>query len=100
MADDLKTRILTNRFVDRLRTELQIDDREFEDLCEALKELAAKWRGVSLIDKELMQDLYALASITNNVAAVFDPDRPEVAHLIREMATQIDALVLECLADP
>jgi hypothetical protein len=97
MNDKLKTKILRSKFVDRLRTEMVIDQNEYQPLCEALKELAVEWRGVSYIDKDVAQDLYVLPQITKNVAQSLVSYQPEMARKIEEMAMELDALILDCL---
>lgn len=94
MARNLKAEILENEFVNKLRMELSVDEKDYAKLVSSLKALAPEWQKVSVIDKELMQDLYVLATICRNMA----PNIPEQSEQIEEMATEIDALVLECLA--
>lgn len=94
MSRDTKTEILQNRFVDRLRMELVIDEAEYDRLCSALKRLAEQWKPLTAIDKELMQDLYVLSSVTRNMA----PELSGKTFEVEEMATELDALVMECLA--
>jgi len=97
MNTALKTKILNNRFVERLRTEMVIDQNEYRPLCEALKDLANAWKGVPYIDKELMQDLYVLPQITRNVAQSLVEHQPEMAQKMEEMVLELDALILDCL---
>ena len=94
MDQDTKTKIMENQFVFRLRAELVVDEIEYDELCAALKELAVEWKPLVVIDKELMSDLYVLASIARNMA-------PEIlgrTSEIEEMATEIDGLVIDCLS--
>lgn len=94
MDSDLKEDILENKFIDRLRSELTVDKGEYTKLLASLKLLAQKWHGKDYVDKELMADLYVLAPICHNMASEISGQRDE----IDEMATEIDALVLDCLA--
>ena len=98
MNEKLKAKILNSRFIDLLRTEMVIDQNEYRPLCEALKELAEAWGGISYIDKEIVQDLYVLPQITKNVAESLTPHQPDMARKIEEMAIELDALILDCLA--
>jgi hypothetical protein len=74
-----------------------IDQKEYNPLCEALKDLAEEWKEVSHVDKQLMQDLYVLPQITKNVAESLAQHQPEMAEKIEEMAMELDALILDCL---
>ena len=99
---DLKTRIMRNKFVERLRMELVIDENEYELLCKALKELAQEWQSKNSIDKELAGDLYVLVPIARNMAEDVARARGGLAvkHKVEEMATELDALVIECFQTP
>jgi hypothetical protein len=94
MNQSLKTAILENKFVDKLRMEMVVDEQEYGKLITALKLLAQDWKDKDYIDKELMQDLYVLAPICHNMS----PEIPNQTGRIEEMAIEIDAIVLDCLA--
>lgn len=98
MDEALKQSILRNPFVDRLRLERVVDEAAYRALCDALARLAQAWKGERLVDREVVQDLYVLAPITRNMADPLRKRSPEVADRVEEMAMEIDALVLECLA--
>lgn len=98
MNQDLKMQILENRFIERLRLETVIDRDAYESLCRALKNLAEEWRGVSHVDKEVVQRLYVLYRVAMGVAEKLAPHQPEMAREIEKMAIEVDALVLHCLA--
>lgn len=98
MNEKLKTKILNNKFVDKLRTEMVIDPNEYNALCQALKDLADEWKGVSHVDREVVQDLYVLPKITKSVGESLIQHQPWMAQEIEEMAIELDALILDCLA--
>ncbi|HEX2079173.1 MAG TPA: hypothetical protein VHG08_15720 [Longimicrobium sp.] len=98
MDDALKQSILQNRFVERLRLEFVVDMEAYEQLCGALRALAETWRGARMIDREVAQDLYVLAPITQSMAARMREMGLSRADGVEEMAIEIDALVLGCLS--
>ena len=98
MNSELKKTILNNKFVELLRSEIVIDQNEYQPLCDALKDLANEWVGTSFIDKELVQELYVLPQITRNVAQSLVEYQPDMSQKIEEMAMELDALILDCLA--
>ena len=99
MVKDCFLGILQNDYLDKLRTELIIDKKSYEELCYSLKCLAKEWKGVKNIDKRIVQELYVLAPVTKNVAESVKEYDSHLAHEIEELAIELDALVLECLAD-
>jgi len=99
MVEDYFSGILQNNYLDKLRTELVIDKKSYKELCYSLKCLAREWKGVKNIDKRIVQELYVLASVTKNVAESVKEYNSHLAHEIEELAIELDALVLECLAD-
>ncbi len=99
MAEDHFSNILQNSYLDRLRIELVIDKKSYKELCYSLKCLAREWKGVKNIDKRIMQELYVLAPVTKNIAESVKEYNSHLAHEIEELAIELDALVLECLAD-
>jgi hypothetical protein len=94
----LKQSFLRNPFVDRLRLEMGVDEAAYRALCDALARLAQAWKGERLVDRELVQDLYVLAPVTRNMADPLRRQSPQIADRVEEMAMEIDALVMECLA--
>ena len=99
MVEDYFSGILQNNYLDKLRTEFVIDKKSYEDLCYSLRCLAMEWKGMKSIDKRVVQELYVLASVTKNVAESVKEYNSHFAHEIEELAIELDALVLECLAD-
>ena len=97
MKQELKRKILDNRFIERLR-ELVVDRCEYDALRGALVELADEWRGSPMVDKEVVQELYVLAPVARGMASILARHDPQGAREAEDMATELDALVLECLA--
>jgi hypothetical protein len=98
MEHGLKARILGNQFIEKLRVQIVVDRVEFDALCQCLLELVDVWRDCPRIDKEIVQELYVLAPVTEGVARSLDQKQPKLAREIHEMATRLDALVLQCFA--
>ena len=99
MMKDYSSDILQNNYLEKLRTELVIDKKSYEELCYSLRCLAREWKGMKSIDKRIMQELYVLAPVTKNVAESVREYNGSLAHEIEALAIELDALVLECLAD-
>jgi hypothetical protein len=99
MEEMLKSRILGNEFLDKLRISLVVDRAAFDSLCKDLVELNKAWRGQERIDKEVVQLLYVLAPVTQGMARSLEDMQPGFARELSAMATKLDALVLECLSE-
>ena len=99
MSRDFATEILNNNYLEKLRTELVIDKKEYEKLCDSLKCLAKEWKGIKSIDKKIVQELYVLAPVTRNMAESVKEYNSKLAQEIESLSLELDALVLECLAD-
>lgn len=95
---DLKTAILSNPFIDTLRTELAVDRASFNDLCAHLKALREEWKGKSQVDKELVQELVGLMIISAGMAKSFALYQPDLVVEVEEMAVELEGLVLDCLS--
>ena len=98
MEEMLKSRILGNEFLDKLRISLVVDRAAFDSLCKDLVDLGKTWRGQERIDKELVQLLYILAPVTQGIAHSLEDRHPGLSRDLSAMATELDALVLECLS--
>ena len=90
--------ILASTFIERLRCELFVDTAQFEALCRDLRTLAAEWKDQTHVEKRIVADLYVLAPITFAMAQTISTTRPALGDRVHEMAIEIDALVLDCLA--
>jgi hypothetical protein len=99
MSRDFATEILDNNYLEKLRTELVVDKKEYEKLCYSLRCLAKEWKGAKSVDKRVVQELYILAPVTRNVAESVKEYNSELAQEIESLSLELDALVLECLAD-
>ena len=62
----MKEEIINNRFVDKIRQNMEIDEVEYQRLCNALNCLAEEWKKVEYIDKELVYYLYYIPLIVRN----------------------------------
>jgi len=93
----IKRAILANSFMDELRGNSIIDKVAFNELCDRLRELASIWRVSSIIDKELMQELYVLSVMTLYQWLLPSWSENERKQLW-DMFVELDNLVLECLA--
>ena len=99
MPRDFAAEILDNSYLEKLRTEIMIDKKEYEKLCSSLRDLAKAWKGVKNIDKKIVQEIYVLAPITRNIAESVQEYNSKFAQEIVALSMELDALVLECLAD-
>ena len=59
----MKEEIINNRFVDKLRETMEIDEEEYLRLCNALISLAEEWKNIKYVDKEVVGYLYAIPLI-------------------------------------
>jgi len=101
VQNDLKERILKNAFASRL-LEYEIDREAYNDLVKSLSDLSVAWKGVKLVEKEIIHELYVLVSIIRNRLEGWrrDNDENRVAEL-EDIFIEIDRLVMEeCLWDP
>ncbi len=94
---DLKNEILSNPFLDRLRNELVLDRGAYLSLCSLLERLAKEWHTETFIDKQLVQELYALPTIVKGVADAIAVQRSDFAAELEQIAITLDGLILECL---
>ena len=99
MARDFATEILGNNYLEKLRTEFVIDKKEYEKLCDSLKYLAKARKGAKSIDKKVVQELYVLSPVTRNMAESVKEYNSKLAQEIEALSLELDALILECLAD-
>ena len=95
----VESEILNNKFIHRLRNEAVVDRAEYDHLVELLGRLSIQWNGQKLVDKAVVQELYVLAPVTKNIAESLRDHAPECASELETLAVELDALVLECLAD-
>jgi hypothetical protein len=95
----VESEILNNKFIHRLRNEAVVDRAEYDHLVELLGRLSIQWNGQKLVDKAVVQELYVLAPVTKNIAESLRDHAPERASELETLAVELDALVLECLAD-
>ena len=99
MTKDYSSDILQNNYLEKLRTELVIDKKSYGELCYSLRCLAREWKGMKSIDKRIVQELYVLAPVTRNMAESVKEYNSKLAQEIESLSLELDALVLECLAD-
>lgn len=62
----MKEEIINNRFIDKIRQNMEIDEEEYQRLCDALSRLAEEWKKVKYIDKELVHYLYYIPLVVRN----------------------------------
>jgi hypothetical protein len=99
MLIELKERLLSNSFVDKVRTHLNFDDEEYQQLRIALIELAKSLQGSSVIDRELMLYLYSAPMIVRNSYESYPEKSDKIAQQLEDAWIELDRLVLECLVD-
>jgi len=94
----VEAEIMNNEFIGKLRNEVVVDRAQYSRLVELLRQLAIEWHDRELVSKAVVQELYVLAPVTKNIAESLRDHDPNRAVEIEEMAVELDALVLECLA--
>ncbi|MCG8593779.1 MAG: hypothetical protein MI785_05315 [Kiloniellales bacterium] len=97
LEDAIEERLLKNEFVIKLRMELTVDKKMFQELCCILKELAVYWKEKHMIRKDVAEYLYGLAHVTRDIAERFRENDPDFYSEVFEMSIEIDALVLDAL---
>lgn len=96
----LKEKIKNNKFIDEVLTKMRIDEQQYQELCNLLKELATEWQNNQVIDKELALYLYCAPQMIRNVFLSFKEKNiplPEIAKRLEDIWVELDALVIECL---
>ena len=101
MREFLKERILNNSFVDKVRSEMKVDEEEYQALKELLIELIEELKKQKVIDKELALILYSMPQIIRNTFLSLETDDEEVSDLtnmLEDIWIELDELVIECLS--
>ncbi|HOJ78582.1 MAG TPA: hypothetical protein PLZ08_10880 [Bacillota bacterium] len=96
----LKEKIKNNKFIDEVLSKMRIDEQQYQELCNLLKELATEWQNNQVIDKELALYLYCTPQMIRNVFLSFKDKNgplPEIAKRLEDIWVELDALVIECL---
>ena len=98
--NDLKNRLINNKFVERIRESLQIDEGEYNELCQILEAISKSLKDVYVIDKELALILYSEPQMVRNAFLSFanHEDPPEIASRLEDIWVELDGLVMECLS--
>lgn len=97
----LKEKIMTNRFIEKVRNQMQIDEQQYTELCELLEKLAIEWKNKKDVDKELVLFLYNAPQIIRNIFLSFKEKGeplPDIANRLEDIWVELDALVIECLS--
>jgi len=100
MTGTLKDRILSNTFVDSIRSELRFDDAEYEELCVLFAKLAETLRTERAVEKELALLLYSAPQMVRNAflsLATQDRSSLKLSEKLEDAWMKLDALVLKCL---
>lgn len=67
MGSKIKEQILNNKFVDKVRNEMIIDENEYKALREMLIMLSDELKAEQVIDKELALILYSMPQMIRNI---------------------------------
>ncbi|MGB1015331.1 MAG: hypothetical protein ACPG4T_14445 [Nannocystaceae bacterium] len=100
--NNLKHKILTNPFVDKVRGELSFDEVAYRDLKSDLEALAVELKGSQTLDRDLALMLYSAPLMLRNIfLSLADGPTPpsRIVSLLEDTWMELDALVTECLAD-
>ncbi len=92
---DIKRRIVENSFIRRMK-ELRIDRPEYVLLCQALDELARRWRGTELVDREVAGTLHGIISTARNMIPTLGRTDPRLKDELEDMGITLNTLVQEC----
>ncbi|MPN12427.1 hypothetical protein SDC9_159745 [bioreactor metagenome] len=98
--EKLKTLILKNSFINKLRIEMKFDDSEYEELCNLLRKLIDVVKDDSSIDKELMVTLYTAPQVVHNIFLQFSGDKTmdeEFVMKLEDSWIELDQLVIDIL---
>lgn len=98
MNTDLKERIYLNQFVNKIRLDI-VDEDEFLELCDLLRKLADIWNGRNLIEKDIVEEIYVIFTVTSWSAMRMKYRSNPDATRVEEMALKIDDLLINCLTD-
>lgn len=99
----VKATVLSNTFVESLRTDLDFDEAAFGALDEALANLADLLNGRPEIDRELAYVLYMIPVSVRDIESTFDvplgEDPPYLAIRLQDAWSTLDGRVRECFSD-
>lgn len=98
---NIKSLILKNSFIDKLRIEMKFDDKEYKELCDLLNNLINTTKDDKTIDKELMLTLYYTPQAVRNMFLSFSSDgitNKELVSQLEDAWIELDQLILDLLA--
>ena len=94
ISQELRNKIMGNRFLLEVRGSGIINLDEYSALCEALNELAVEWRNAEQIDKEIAEELFdQYLHIWGELGSL---DKTPSAEAARKIVYNIDRLIREC----
>jgi len=92
---EAERKVLENSFARRMR-ELHVDREEYARLCEALRQLARRWRGCDLVDREAAGALQALSMTARDMIPVLTRADPALRDELEDMGNTLGRLVRDC----
>ena len=99
MDEELKSKILLNRFIYEIRYR-RIDRHAYGELRTLLVELARAWDGVQCIDKQVAGRLYDIPSVAKGAFSKLATANPDTFREVEDLVEELDALILECFDTP
>ena len=101
MEANLKDKILSNNFVEKLRIEMVFDQEAFDSLQKDLDRLSQIQKERVSVNKELMLALYSLPLVVRNLHIELAKRNPglELTSKLEDAWIELDHLVTECLCD-
>lgn len=99
--EELKTLIIDNNFINKLRIEMKYDDREYNLLCRLLGEFKDVTKDDDNIDKELMLTLYSIPQVVHNIYLQFSENKDFDEDFISKLEDswiELDELVIDLLS--
>lgn len=94
----MKEEIKSNRFINKLLLNMEIDEVEYSMLCDSLTRLACEWRGKKLIDKEIVSYLYAIPLMVRNQFLSLKEKgiNDDMCDRLEDIWVELDDLVSQC----
>ena len=94
----LKQRLLGNHFVTKIRLQGQCDEAAYADLCGAIRQLRHEWAGQTAVDKEVVQDLFALPMIVRGARTAVPDSDAGASSRLEDMEVELEGLILDALS--
>lgn len=94
----VKEQILNNNFIDKILVNMEVDEKEYSELCDALIRLAKEWKNEKYVDKEIVNYLYAIPlAVRNEFLSLKESGYDDtLCDRLEDMWVELDDLVAKC----